>query len=203
MGTKPIKIRPIPLPHNEKKRFPSGTSDYGNCSHFCAVFSWSRTRIPPQNSPIFRNLAPPASPARPSTALMRKTGQPLARAIVATAKKAVVAGERDGSDATRREAGARRDILGSARLRGMRGTTARVPSRHQLPPSAPPGIRGLSCFSRLALPFSPAPGPPFSPPRLSPSARLLAPFLPSSRPEGVPSRRRGLFSCEITEVTAH
>ena len=26
MGTKPIKIRPIPLPHNEKKRFPAGTS---------------------------------------------------------------------------------------------------------------------------------------------------------------------------------
>ena len=34
--------------------------DYGNCLHFRSVFPCSRSRISPQNPPVFRNLAPHA-----------------------------------------------------------------------------------------------------------------------------------------------
>ena len=82
--------------------------DYGNCSHFCAIFPCSRTRILTQNPPFFRNLAPcffviSRPPARPGVCA-RKTAQPPATSNCRDGTLAVVAGYGNGSDAPRREA---------------------------------------------------------------------------------------------------
>ena len=71
----PRPARRTPLP-------PEGAfsvRDYGNCLHFRAIFPCSRTRFSPPNSPffrnlalVFRNLAPPASPARPTMHARRR-----------------------------------------------------------------------------------------------------------------------------------
>ena len=154
---------------------------------WCAVALESGTRAPkfrPKIPRFFRNLAP--SPPRPS----HHARQTPARAISRRRRKPSPRGYRGGSDATRREGAdataTKCEMTGNrkARWRGRR----RDISFHRPAHPAP-----------VALPVFPA-SPPFSPsgPPLLPGF-WPPPLLRPARRK-VPSRRRGRFSCDITEI---
>ena len=126
--------------------------DYGNCSHFRAIFPCSRSRFLPQNPSVFRNLAPPLRPAGPACPTMHASHRREQLSRRRPRRHRGVRGYGGGSDATGRRRGRRRSIHKVRDYGKTRGTTRRRP-RDILGKCGIPKCRNATCARQAQVAF--------------------------------------------------
>ena len=205
--------------------------DYGNCLHFRPVFPCSRAQIPPQNHPVFRNLAlcfsvisHPRSFLLPHHAPRRRRAEHQRLSQTERVRLTMPAGGwrepfRNGEESRRRrgkrraERAGRRKRCDATRSGGAGGASTKCeitgtarhdggpPSHHRLP-RLTPSVDFWPPFSPPGLPLLSDLCPPVSP--LAPP--LLPDFWPSSLPRPArmasPPARGGIFRARLRKLLA-